>query len=190
MSLALDYLTSLDMSSLASDEYEDLLSYIVSSTLSFNPQQRKAFQNHVGKMMELLCAEELGFEHLNIEGADIVNREKGVLAEIKNRHNTMNGGSKKRLIRVMKNLTLTDEFRGYDKYIIIIHPKVAGYERNIGQAITEISASKFFNKYNVSFRDAYIRLLDEVATLYGVETPNLTTYYEDVVFPTRKKRKG
>lgn len=187
MSEALDYIRSAKLE--GGVEYEDMLGDVIFSGRGLSTTaERKSVQNVVGKALELMTVEALGFTHLNVEGADIVSHEHKVIAELKNRHNTLNHGGRQRLIRVMKNLTL-NEYVGYDKYIVVFHPKAPGLQRNIGQAITEISAMKFFHKFGVDFSEVYLDLVKEVAESFGVEVPETTPYYRDVVFKLRKTYK-
>ncbi|MFA5626153.1 MAG: Eco47II family restriction endonuclease [Thiohalomonadaceae bacterium] len=188
MSKALDYIKTLTIPT--GELFEDLLAGVISDGLGgLSESQRKTVQNHVGKLMEIMTAEALGFTHLDIEGADIVSHDRKVIAEIKNRYNTLNHGGRQRIIRVMKDLTLSDEFRGYDKYLVIVHPRTPGYQRNIGQAITEITAAKFFKRFDGDFRASYMALLEEVSAWFGVTVPEITEYYDKVVFAERKSRR-
>lgn len=172
------------------EEYPDLFGELISEgVMAYSPAQRKSIQNNVGELMERLLAEALGFDYTNIEGADITSDTHQIIAEVKNRHNTLNGGGRQRVIRVMKDLTLSDRYRGYKKYLVIVHPKTVGLEKPIGQAITEISAAKFCKKFGVDFREKYLELLDQTAAHYGLAMPEIPSYYEEIVFSTRKSRR-
>lgn len=189
MSKAFDYIINLPLME-PSAPYEDMLGDVLFKGMRLaTPEERKSLQNTVGKVLEILTADALGFEHLDIEGADVASDSHMVIAELKNRHNTLNHGGKQRIIRVMKDLTLSDKFRGYEKNLVIFHPKTAGMQKSLGQAVTEISAAKFFHRYGESFEDHYMNLVYRVADWYGVPKPEPSEYYREVVFPVRKKRR-
>lgn len=172
------------------EDFQDIMGDIISEGVGARtPAKRKSIQNHVGKSMEFLLAEALDFEHTDISGADITCHKRKVIAEVKNRFNTLSGGKgggRAGITKQMKKLTGTDKYKNYTKYLVVVHPNSIGLERKITNAVTEISAAKFCKKFGVDFREKYLELAEKAAAHYGISMPEVTEYYEKVVFSTRK----
>ena len=76
-------------------------------------------------------------------GYDVENKERKILAEIKNKHNTMNAGNRndveKELISAVKSRP------GYTAYLVIMIPKTPiRYRREIGRRVFEVDGSSFY----------------------------------------------
>ena len=185
---ALDFIKTISCP--GTEDFQDIIGDIISEGVgALTPAKRKSIQNHVGKAMEFLLAEILDFDHTDISGADITCDKRKVIAEVKNRFNTLSGGKgggRASITQEMKKLTLTPRYRNYKKYLVVVHPNSIGLERKISNAVTEISAAKFCKKFGVDFKEKYLELASITAAHYGVDVPEVTDYYDRVVFSTRK----
>lgn len=187
MGLAMEYIKTIRKPEV--HDFDDLLGSVIAVGLGVKtPAERKSVQNNVGSVIERHLADILEFEFPNIEGADLSSDGYKVIVEVKNRHNTLNAGGKERVKVAMKRLTgLHGRFHGYEKFLVIVHPRTAGHMHKLGNGITEISAARFCHTYGVNFRKEYLRLVREVAAFYGVDVPTIPKYYDDVVFKVRKR---
>lgn len=88
-------------------------------------QIQKTLQNAVGAFHQNILGAMPGWENLEKGGGlDIVNHEKKLVAEIKNKHNTMNSGSSVAVYEKIENfLRYKTEYKGYTAYCVQIVPK-------------------------------------------------------------------
>lgn len=191
MTDAFDYIKSVTKPD-ASD-YEDLLGSVISIGLGVTSNsQRQSLQGVVGKAMEFLLVGILDMEHENLAGADLVCHKRKIVAEVKNRHNTLNRNSAKGMYDTIERFESEGRYKGYERYLVIVHPKSSGLFIERQHGVIEISAALFCNMFGVSFEKHYLELVRKTANFYNVPMPDITPYYRDVVFsfkPSTRRRK-
>jgi len=91
--------------------------------LEASRQQQKTLQNSIGNFHERVIGAVVGWENLAVgQVVDIVNHEKKIIAEIKNKHNTTKGNHKKDIYDDIDNV-LASHYMGYTGYYVEILPK-------------------------------------------------------------------
>lgn len=92
--------------------------------------RQKTLQNHIGKLHEVAISCFPGWS-LSDSTADVENTEKKIIAEIKNKHNTMNSSSALATYRKLEQL-VDGSYTGYQSYVVQIIPKATAtpYENN------------------------------------------------------------
>lgn len=84
---------------------------------------QKTFQNAIGEFHQHILGSINGWEDLGTGSViDIVNEEKKIIAEIKNKHNTTKGNHKVMIYDDFKKL-LNNKYKGYTGYYVEIIPK-------------------------------------------------------------------
>ncbi|MDR0955894.1 MAG: Eco47II family restriction endonuclease [Candidatus Nomurabacteria bacterium] len=86
-------------------------------------QVQKSFQNSIGYFHQHILGKVPGCEDPGRSGVyDFINHQKKIVAEIKNKYNTMNAGAAR---SVYQNLTgfLDEELKGYIGYVVFIVPR-------------------------------------------------------------------
>ncbi len=87
-------------------------------------QYQKTLQNTIGNLHQQLLSNIKGVEDLGVGSiVDIICKEKKIIAEIKNKHNTTKGNHKKEIYDDIAGLLAKDEFKGYTGYYVEIIPK-------------------------------------------------------------------
>jgi hypothetical protein len=91
-----------------------------------NRQIEKSLQNHIGHFHQSLIAKIEGWT--NTDGnkvIDVINTERKIIAEVKNKHNTVKGSDLVRVYENLKNLVRKkgQETNGYTAYLVEIIPK-------------------------------------------------------------------
>lgn len=88
-------------------------------------QAQKTLQNFIGEFHQNVLGTVPGWENMSIGGSiDIRNIEKKVIAEIKNKHNTMNSSSALAIYdKLSRHLDYNDIYHGYTSYCVGIIPK-------------------------------------------------------------------
>jgi len=89
-------------------------------------QSQKTLQNHIGDLHQKILGSVDGWEDLGVGGiVDLVNHEKKIIAEVKNKYNTVTGGkladqyySLERLVSLK-----TSVYKGYTAYFVNVIPK-------------------------------------------------------------------
>ena len=67
-----------------------------------------------------------GWEDLGVGNvADLVNHDKKIIAEVKNKYNTTKGSDKVRIYDMLSGMLAQPEFRGYTAYYVEVIPKAA-----------------------------------------------------------------
>lgn len=86
-------------------------------------QIQKTLQNFVGEFHQSVIGFAPGWENLGVgDVIDLVNRDKKIIAEIKNKHNTMNNDAQLHVYdKLQKNLDYG--YRGFTAYVVNIVPK-------------------------------------------------------------------
>lgn len=89
-------------------------------------QCQKTLQNQIGTFHQKLLGKVDGWEDLGIGGiVDLVSQKERVVAEIKNKYNTLSGGKLAGQYKALKNLVMpkNSSYKGYKAYFVTIIPK-------------------------------------------------------------------
>ncbi|WP_286760616.1 Eco47II family restriction endonuclease [Salegentibacter sp. UBA1130] len=89
-------------------------------------QAEKALQNHIGDFHQKILGEVDGWRNLGIGGnMDLKSDERRLLAEVKNKHNTVTGGSLFDVYKNLEGLVMPNSsiYNGYTAYFVQIIPK-------------------------------------------------------------------
>lgn len=88
-------------------------------------QIQKSLQNYVGEFHQSIIGCIGGWENLGTGGSlDLRNRNKKIVAEIKNKHNTMNSTSQLGIYdKLQRHLDYDESYKGYTGYCVTIVPK-------------------------------------------------------------------
>ncbi len=122
-------------------------------------QLQKTFQNSIGYLHEHIIGNMAGWQYPAGGGYDLENVDQRIIAELKNKHNTMNSSSAEAVYTKMVEF-LTATRQGYTGYVVTIIPK---------------SGARFNRTYNPSVRGVPLparedlRLVDG-ATFYEIAT--------------------
>jgi len=98
-----------------------------------NRQVQKSLQNHVGNFHQVVLGMMQGWQDLGTGGVvDVVCPERKLIAEIKNKHNTVKGSDKVKIYDHMETLVMTKghqykDFTGY--YVEVIPKSGARYDK-------------------------------------------------------------
>lgn len=86
-------------------------------------QIQKTLQNAIGNFHQSIIGSMYGWTNLNTgEVADVVNEEKKIIAEIKNKYNTTKGNHKTKIYEDLMSL-VNGKYKGYISYYVEIIPK-------------------------------------------------------------------
>lgn len=86
-------------------------------------QDQKTLQNAIGNFHQNILGDIKGWNNLGVGGGlDVINKNKKIVAEIKNKHNTLNGEGKVAIYDKLKN-KLKKDYLGYVGYYVEIIPK-------------------------------------------------------------------
>lgn len=86
-------------------------------------QVQKTLQNAVGDFHQKILGSVIGWENPGRGGGyDLINKERKIIVELKNKHNTLNSGSAESTFRKMKKYISTTH-KGYTAYVVFIVPK-------------------------------------------------------------------
>jgi hypothetical protein len=88
-------------------------------------QTQKSLQNHVGTFHQNILGSVEGWANLKIgKVLDIVNKEKLIIAEIKNKYNTVTGGKLANLYYSLENIVMhkASIYRDYTAYFVQVVP--------------------------------------------------------------------
>lgn len=91
-------------------------------------QTQKSLSNHIGMVHQNILGSVKGWENLKVgKIIDIVHRDKKIIAEIKNKHNTIKGSNKSDLYYDLEKLVLpkSSEYKDFTAYYVEIIPKKA-----------------------------------------------------------------
>ncbi|MBL4587396.1 MAG: Eco47II family restriction endonuclease [Flavobacteriales bacterium] len=89
-------------------------------------QAQKTLQNHVGDFHQKILGSVKGWENLGVGNeVDLVNHERKMLAEVKNKYNTLTGGKRADLYRTLEGLVMpkASKFKGYTAYYVTVIPQ-------------------------------------------------------------------
>ena len=89
----------------------------------YRRQLSKTFGNHLGRFHQnLLCSLDDCYEPEE-GGVDFVSENKKIIAEIKNKWNTTNAGSKAASFDILRKALSEKKYKGYKAYFVTIIPK-------------------------------------------------------------------
>ncbi len=90
-------------------------------------QIQKTLQNFVGEFHQSVLGSIEGWENLGIGGSlDLRNRNKKIIAEVKNKHNTLNSeGFVSVYDKLQRHLDYDESYKNYTAYFITIIPKTS-----------------------------------------------------------------
>lgn len=89
-------------------------------------QEQKSLQNHIGNFHQNILGSIEGWENKKVGNViDIVNDERGIIAEIKNKHNTLSGGQLATTYKSLDSLVgpKSSIYYGFTAYYVTIIPK-------------------------------------------------------------------
>ena len=89
-------------------------------------QAQKTLSNHVGMFHQNFLGSINGWQNLGVgQMVDLVNTEKKIIAEVKNKHNTVTGGKLVDLYNELRDLVMPNgqTYKGYTAYYVEIIPK-------------------------------------------------------------------
>jgi len=89
-------------------------------------QSQKTLQNHIGEFHQIILGSVVNWEDKKRGNViDLVSTQHKILAEIKNKYNTVSGGKLADLYHSLNNLVMpkTNIYKGYTAYYVAIIPK-------------------------------------------------------------------
>ncbi len=89
-------------------------------------QAQKALQNQVGDFHQSILGSMRDWENLNTGSVvDLVSHPRKIIAEVKNKHNTLSGGKRSDLYHNLEKLVMqkASRYRGYTSYLVTVIPK-------------------------------------------------------------------
>lgn len=121
-----------------------------------NRQIQKTCQNQIGLFHQRILGNLRGWENLNTENViDLINREKKIIAEIKNKFNTTKGNHKIAIYDDLSSL-LKEKYQGYTAYYVAILAKnrfnkpfvpsdnKSKSRRQVNESILEVDGKTFY----------------------------------------------
>lgn len=89
-------------------------------------QAQKTLSNQIGMFHQKFLGLVQGWKDLDIgQQVDLVNRDRKIIAEIKNKHNTVTGAKKVNIYETLENCVMPNghKYKGYTAYYVEIIPK-------------------------------------------------------------------
>lgn len=89
-------------------------------------QSQKTLSNKIGAFHQRLLGAVSGWEDLKVgRGVDLVNNTRKIIAEVKNKHNTLKGTSQAPLYKELHNAVMLNDskYKGYTAYYVGVVPK-------------------------------------------------------------------
>jgi hypothetical protein len=89
-------------------------------------QAEKSLQNSVGRFHQTILGSFSGWEDLGTGSiVDVVNHEQKIVAEVKNKYNTVSGGRLSDIYHELENTVMpkTSRYQGYTAYFVTIIPR-------------------------------------------------------------------
>ena len=122
-------------------------------------QIQKSLQNYVGDFHQAVLGSINGWENLGIGNSiDLRSRDRKIIAEVKNKHNTMNSNSALAVYdKLQKHLDYDESYQGYTAYCVIIIPQTPkpinfpfcpserGIKRPQREDIRKVDGMSFYN---------------------------------------------
>jgi hypothetical protein len=160
-------------------------------------QAQKTLQNHVGDFHQKILGSVADWENLEVGNeVDLANHEAKIIAEVKNKYNTLKGSDKSGLYHTLEDLIMrkSSRFRGYTSYYVAVIPnrqarfdklftpsdKSKGAKCQENELIREIDGSSFYALATGS-SDALKDLFDVLPSVISqVSNGKLTVSKKDV----------
>lgn len=160
-------------------------------------QAQKTFSNHIGHFHQSVLGSIDGWDIVDknkqsgkeTSQIDVVNNEKRIIAEIKNKHNTIKGSNKRDTYITLEDLVMPKGqiYKGYTAYVVAIIPKKAirynkefkpsnsktGVKKEENELIREIDGYSFY-ALATGIEDALSQLFDALPLVIK----KLKPYYE------------
>jgi hypothetical protein len=95
----------------------------------FNRQAQKTLQNHIGEFHQNILGYTKGWTNLKVGNViDLLSEEHSIIAEVKNKYNTISGGKLSDLYYSLDKLISPKAsiYKGYTAYYVSIIPKIGG----------------------------------------------------------------
>lgn len=89
-------------------------------------QAQKTLQNHIGGFHQNILGAVKGWENMKTGSVvDLVSHDRKVIAEVKNKHNTLSGGKRSDQYNNLEKLVMqkASRYHGYTSYFVTIIPK-------------------------------------------------------------------
>ena len=102
------------------------LSAVQWKTAEHNRQAQKSLINEIGLFHQRILGRVVDWENLGTgQQVDLVNTKRKIIAEIKNKHNTIKGSNQIDLYRQLDNLVMrkASSYKGYTAYYVEVIPK-------------------------------------------------------------------
>lgn len=136
-------------------------------------QCQKTLQNHIGSFHQEILGSINGWQDLGSGGVvDIKNDERKIIAEVKNKHNTVSGGDLNSKYDTLEKLVMpkSSEYKGYTSYFVQIIPKKPGaYDEYFTPSIRDTGGKCAANEL--------IRVIDG-ASFYDLVTEKKNSLHE------------
>jgi len=144
-----------------------------------NEQIRKAqktLQNHIGEFHQNILGSVKGWTNMKTGNVfDLINNDRKILAELKNKYNTVSGGKLSTVYDDLANLVSpkSSRYKGYKAYYVVVIPKKpnrydipftpsdkeVGKKRPLNESIREIDGASFYELVS-GHKDALEDLFD------------------------------
>lgn len=125
-------------------------------------QAQKTLQNHIGEFHQNVLGYVAGWENMKVGNVvDLVSHERKIIAEVKNKYNTISGGKLADLYYSLEKMISpkTSIYKGYDAYYVSIIPRNAsrinkpftpsdkekGEKCPLNEHIREIDGAEFYS---------------------------------------------
>jgi hypothetical protein len=148
-----------------------------------NRQSQKTLQNHIGDFHQKILGSCKEFKNMGIGSEiDVVSVERKIIAEIKNKYNTLSGGQLANLYKTLDNLVMSKSsvYKDYTAYYVTILPKkpirynkvftpsdrAKGQKCTANSLIKEIDGASFYELVTGS-KSALINLFECLPTVVG-----------------------
>ena len=108
-------------------------------------QCQKTLQNQIGTFHQNILGSVLGWSDLGVGSViDLKNEKKKIIAEVKNKYNTVSGGELSAKYNTLQNLVMpkNSEFKNYTAYFVNIIPKTANRFDNCFQPSDKETGTK------------------------------------------------
>ncbi|MBL7701500.1 MAG: Eco47II family restriction endonuclease [Ferruginibacter sp.] len=136
-------------------------------------QAQKTLQNFIGGFHQIVLGHCPGWTNMNVGGLiDLLHTDKKIIAEVKNKHNTVSGGKLSGVYSGLENLVMDKAsiYKGYTAYFVqIIPPSTDRYNRPFTPSDPEKGQRQPENEL--------IRIIDG-ANFYALATGSETAIYD------------
>lgn len=148
--------------------------WIVSETTR---QAQKTLQNHIGEFHQIILGSVNGWENMKTgQEIDLCSHNRKIIAEIKNKYNTISGGQLGNLYTVLNNLVMnkSSRYKDYTAYYVMIIPKSPERFDLEFTPSDKTKGTKFTAHKNVrvidgaSFYDLVTKQTDSLSKLYAI----------------------